>query len=106
MHSSHLSLWFKHPTAYPGKIHLTGGIQITILKHNFPCTSRHVTVGYDTASHSQKVKKLGLIKIANTLQTSPEQPVQPMITSNQTEKNAKDPGAVHMCGHEDTKSSH
>ena len=39
-------------------------------------------LGYDTAS------QLGLIKVANSLHTSPEQPVQPMTTSNQTEMNA------------------
>ncbi|XP_051992411.1 uncharacterized protein K02A2.6-like [Xyrauchen texanus] len=44
-------------------------------------------LGYDTVS------KLGLIKVANTLHTAPEQPVQslqPMTISNQTEMNAID----------------
>lgn len=39
---------------------------------------------YDTAS------QLELIKVANTLQTSPQQPVQPPTTSNRTEVNAVD----------------
>ncbi|KAK0148839.1 hypothetical protein N1851_010750 [Merluccius polli] len=41
-------------------------------------------LGYNTAS------QLGLIKVANTLHTSPQQPVQLTTTSNQTEVNAVD----------------